>query len=158
MADLSFSLNFSVRGTAKPKAYDLLAEQLEALLVSIRDPLTAMAALACVHHYGFEHRWTGFYRVLEEERRLLLGGFHGPLAPLELPFGEGTAGLAAEQRRAIWGPGPLPSASELAVPLFRPAGALAAVMLLRHPRSHFFDATDVSGVEAHLRCFIAPRM
>jgi len=54
-----------------------------------------------VDHYD----WVGFYLVDDSRRMLHLGPYDGaPTRHVEIPFGQGVCGLAAEKRRALMVP------------------------------------------------------
>jgi L-methionine (R)-S-oxide reductase len=144
MAEITLDL----RGLPKPRAYAELAAHVESVLAGIDDPITAMATMSALLHHGFDHLWTGFYRV---------GPYQGTLGCLDIPFGKGVCGTAAAEGRTVVVedvhafPGHITcdarSASEIVVPVWGPDGALLAVLDIDSSVPAAFDAEDRAGLE-----------
>lgn len=84
-----------LRGLPLAEAYRELAGQVEAVLTGIDDPIAAMATMSALIQHGFDHLWTGFYRVVERGRLLRVGPYQGTLGCMEIEFGHGVCGKAA---------------------------------------------------------------
>ncbi|APR85495.1 Hypothetical protein A7982_10844 [Minicystis rosea] len=146
-----------VRTLPKADAYQVLTEQLGAILHGIEDPIAAMATMACVLHQGFGHLWTGFYRAVSPSL-LRVGPYQGTLGCLEIVLPRGVCGTAAAERRTIvvpdveQFPGHIAcdgrSRSEIVVPVLDRSGALIAVLDVDSDRVGTFDDDDARGLEA----------
>ena len=83
---------------ARRETYQRLREQIVELTRDLRDPVAAMATIACALHEALpQASWTGFYRVVASDL-LRVGPYQGPLGCLEIPFGRGVCGAAARLR------------------------------------------------------------
>lgn len=152
-----------LRGLPKAEAYRQLAAQVRAVLEGISDDVTAMATISCLVHHGFGHLWTGFYRVVTPGKLLRVGPYQGTLGCLEIPFGRGVCGAAAQARQTQLVPdvhafpGHITcdgrSASEIVVPVFDRAGELIAVFDVDSERKAAFDEVDRDQLEALLAWF-----
>jgi L-methionine (R)-S-oxide reductase len=152
-----------LRHLPKPDAYAQLAEQVDAVLAGIDDPVAAMATVSCLVHHAFGHLWTGFYRVVEPDRLLRVGPYQGTLGCLEIAFGKGVCGTAAAERRTVVVedvhafPGHIAcdarSRSEIVVPVTDRTGALVAVFDVDSERPATFDDDDRRGLEQLLTWF-----
>src|SRR5919202_2724206 len=159
MAELTLDL----RGVDKVQAYAELERHLEAVLAGIHDEVAAMATIAALVHHGFGHLWTGFYRVVEPGRRLLVGPYQGTLGCLEIAFGRGVCGTAAAQQRTVIVPDvesfpghivcDARSRSEIVVPVFDAARSLIAVLDVDSEHPAAFDEEDRRGLERIVRWF-----
>src|SRR5436853_5399930 len=99
--------------------------------------------------------WTGFYRVCGD--RLVVGPYIGTVGCLQIEFGRGVCGTAAQRRETIVVPdvSAFPghiacdpnSKSEIVVPVFDAAGELIAVLDVDSDRLNAFDAEDRAGLE-----------
>ncbi len=76
----------------KEDQYSSLIPQIEALFQGETDPIANMANLCAVLTTQFNHLWTGFYLVKEDQ--LVLGPFQGPLACTRIQKGKGVCGTA----------------------------------------------------------------
>jgi L-methionine (R)-S-oxide reductase len=113
-------------------------------------------------HHAFAHLWTGFYRVVGPGL-LRVGPYQGTLGCLEIAFGRGVCGTAAEERRTIIVPdvsrfpGHITcdprSRSEIVVPVFDRAGSLIAVLDIDSAKRAAFDQQDADGLEQMVRWF-----
>jgi GAF domain-containing protein len=152
-----------LRHLPKPEAYVQLAEQVDAVLAGIDDPVAGMATVSCLVHHAFGHLWTGFYRVVEPDRLLRVGPYQGTLGCLEIAFGRGVCGTAAAERRTVVVedvhafPGHIAcdarSRSEIVVPVTDQSGALVAVFDVDSEHPAAFDDDDRVGLERLLQRF-----
>lgn len=131
----------------KEEKYQLLVEQVKALIEGEVDSIAIMANICAAIHETMGFFWTGFYRVMPIRKpnhsgehslelapadptseELCLGPFQGPVACMHIPFGKGVCGSAWQQRQTIvvpdveLFPGHIAcsslSRSEIVVPLF----------------------------------------
>jgi GAF domain-containing protein len=152
-----------LRHLPKPEAYAVLAEQIDAVLAGIDDPIAGMATVSCLVHHAFGHLWTGFYRVVDPDRLLRVGPYQGTLGCLDIAFGRGVCGTAAAERRTVVVedvhafPGHIAcdarSRSEIVVPVTDAAGALVAVFDVDSEHPAAFDDADREGLERLLAWF-----
>lgn len=151
-----------LRREPKHRAYPQLHAQLIGILTGIDDDVAAMATMSSVIHHAFGHLWTGFYRVVSPEL-LRVGPYQGTLGCLEIAFGQGVCGTAAQERRTIVVPDvsrfpghitcDARSKSEIVVPVFDAAGTLIAVLDIDSGRRSAFDQEDAAGLERIMRWF-----
>ena len=156
-----------LRGLDRADAYTLLDDQLASVLAGVEDEVAEMATMAAMLHHGFGHLWTGFYRVAVPGRLLRVGPYQGTLGCLEITFGKGVCGTAAEERRTVVVPdvGAFPghivcdarARSEIVVPVAGPEGRLIAVLDIDSAEPGAFDDRDVAGLERLVRWFGRPR-
>ena len=102
--------------------------------------------------------WAGFY--LSEGDRLVLGPFQGKPACIEIPYGKGVCGTAAEKQEAVVVedvhefPGHIAcdeaSRSEIVIPMTR-NGVVFAVLDLDSPTVGRFTQADRAGLEVFVR-------
>jgi len=154
-----------LRGVPKSEAYALLSQQVTAVLAGISDHIAAMATISALLHHGFGHLWTGFYRVVETDRLLRVGPYQGTLGCLDIAFGKGVCGVAAQRRETLVVPdvNDFPghitcdarSRSEIVVPVLNHAGELIAVLDIDSDRPATFDQEDRQGLEQLVRWFSA---
>ena len=120
------------------------------------DDIALMATINSVLAHRFEaFFWTGFYRVCGD--RLVVGPYIGTVGCLQIEFGRGVCGTAAERRETIVVPdvSAFPghiacdanSKSEIVVPVFDAGGALIAVLDVDSDRLNAFDDDDRAGLE-----------
>ena len=134
----------------KEEKYQLLFEQIKALVEGETDVVAVMANVAAAIHETMGFFWTGFYSVVREE--LVLGPFQGPVACMHIPFGRGVCGTAWQRRETIvvpdveLFPGHIAcsslSRSEIVVPVFSQTGEVAAVLDIDSRELATFDDTD----------------
>lgn len=146
-----------LRGLPKQRAYAELEASIDAALAGIRNEIAEMATVATLVHHGFGHLWTGFYRVAEPGKRLLVGPYQGTLGCLEIGFGKGVCGTAASEGRTIVVPdvNDFPghiacdarARSEIVVPVRGPAGTLIAVLDIDSAEAETFDDEDRAALE-----------
>jgi L-methionine (R)-S-oxide reductase len=83
----------------KTRIYEALLPQVEALIQGEPDLIANMANFVAVLKEAFNHLWTGFYLVRENE--LVLGPFQGPVACTRIGFGKGVCGVSWEKMETI---------------------------------------------------------
>jgi len=126
------------------------------------DEIALMATINSVLANRFEHFfWTGFYRVCGD--RLVVGPYIGTVGCLQIEFGRGVCGVAAEQRKTLivpdvnQFPGHIAcdpsSKSEIVVPVFSHDSALIAVLDVDSDRLDAFDEEDRLGLERIVALF-----
>ena len=134
----------------KEEKYQLLTEQIKALVEGETDVVAVMANVAAAIHETMGFFWTGFYRVIGRE--LVLGPFQGPVACMHIPFGRGVCGTAWQRGETIvvpdveQFPGHIAcsslSRSEIVVPVLSAAGEVLAVIDIDSRELATFDDTD----------------
>ena len=133
----------------KIKRYELLYEQVKALINKENDDIANMANVAAVIHEAFNFWWTGFYRVIDKE--LVLGPFQGPIACTRIAYGRGVCGTAWNEKKTIvvedvhQFPGHIAcssaSKSEIVVPIFKD-NQVVAVLDIDSEKLATFDNVD----------------
>ena len=129
------------------------------------DDIVLMATINSVLAHRFPHfYWTGFYRVCGG--RLIVGPYIGTVGCLQIEFGRGVCGTAAQRRETIVVsdvnafPGHIAcdpnSKSEIVVPVFGPEGELIAVLDVDSDRLSAFDEEDRVGLERIVGLFSRP--
>lgn len=134
----------------KDEKYQLLTEQIKALVEGETDVVAVMANVAAAIHETMGFFWTGFYRVIGRE--LVLGPFQGPVACMHIPFGRGVCGTAWQRGETIvvpdveQFPGHIAcsslSRSEIVVPVMSAEGEVMAVLDIDSRELATFDDTD----------------
>ena len=120
------------------------------------DEIALMATINSVLANRFEHFfWTGFYRVCGD--RLVVGPYIGTVGCLQIEFGRGVCGTAAQKRETVLVPDVTKfpghiacdanSKSEIVVPVFDREGELIAVLDVDSDRVDAFDEVDREGLE-----------
>jgi L-methionine (R)-S-oxide reductase len=126
------------------------------------DEIALMATIDSVLANRFPHFfWTGFYRVCGE--RLVVGPYIGTVGCLQIDFGRGVCGTAAERQETIivpdvhQFPGHIAcdsrSQSEIVVPVFDRERQLIAVLDVDSDRLDAFDEDDREGLERIVALF-----
>ena len=152
--------------TTKPIAY----EECYSTIVAIwrdeggdtLDDIALMATINSVLANHFPHYfWTGFYRVCGD--RLAVGPYIGTVGCLQIEFGRGVCGKAAQEQRTIivpdvnQFPGHIAcdpnSKSEIVVPVFGPGKELIAVLDVDSTELGAFDEEDRLGLERIVSLF-----
>lgn len=144
--------------SAKQASYRQTAGQLRELLSGLEDEIAVMATTASLLHQAIpQASWTGFYRVVDKEL-LRVGPYQGPVGCLEIPFGRGVCGAAAQTLEtqlvddvhAFEGHIACdPSArSEIVVPILGRNGDLVAVLDIDSHQPAAFDSTDREELES----------
>ena len=138
----------------KIKRYELLYEQVKALINKENDDIANMANVAAVIHEAFNFWWTGFYRVIDKE--LVLGPFQGPIACTRIAYGRGVCGTAWKEKKTIvvedvhQFPGHIAcssaSKSEIVVPIFKD-NQVVAVLDIDSEKLATFDNVDKEWLE-----------
>jgi GAF domain-containing protein len=159
MAEVTLDLT----GLPKQQAYDELESHIYLVLDGVRDEIAEMSTVSALIHHGFGHLWTGFYRVVEPGKRLLVGPYQGALGCLEIAFGSGVCGTAAAEGRSVVVPdvNDFPghitcdsrARSEIVVPVRGPAGELIAVLDIDSAETDTFDDTDREALERIVQRF-----
>lgn len=134
----------------KEEQYQLLTEQIRALIEGETDSVAVMANVCAAIHETMGFWWTGFYRVQDGE--LVLGPFQGPVACMHIGFGKGVCGTAWKERQTIvvpdveQFPGHIAcsslSRSEIVVPVFSKSREVVAVLDIDSKELSCFDDTD----------------
>ena len=138
----------------KIKRYELLYEQVKALINKENDDIANMANVAAIIHEAFNFWWTGFYRVIDKE--LVLGPFQGPIACTRIAYGRGVCGTAWKEKKTIvvedvhQFPGHIAcssaSKSEIVVPIFKDS-QVVAVLDIDSEKLATFDNVDKEWLE-----------
>lgn len=138
----------------KIKRYELLYEQVKALINKENDDIANMANVAAIIHEAFNFWWTGFYRVIDKE--LVLGPFQGPIACTRIAYGRGVCGTAWKEEETIivedvhQFPGHIAcssaSKSEIVVPIFKD-NQVVAVLDIDSEKLATFDNVDKEWLE-----------
>ncbi|HEY6843452.1 MAG TPA: GAF domain-containing protein [Thermoanaerobaculia bacterium] len=126
------------------------------------DDIALMSTINSVLANRFPHFfWTGFYRVCGD--RLVVGPYIGTVGCLQITFGRGVCGTAAQRRETVivpdvnQFPGHIAcdpnSKSEIVVPVFR-ASELIAVLDIDSTQLNAFDDEDARGLERILGLFL----
>jgi GAF domain-containing protein len=159
MAEITLDL----RGVPKGRAYAELESHIDVVLEGIRDEIAEMSTVSALIHHGFGYLWTGFYRVAEPGKRLLVGPYQGTLGCLEIAFGSGVCGTAAADGRSVVVPdvddfpGHITcdshARSEIVVPVLGPAGELIAVLDIDSAETGTFDDEDREALERIVQRF-----
>lgn len=159
MAEMTIDL----RGMPLTEAYDELNAQVGAVLEGIDDEIAAMATISALIHNAFGHLWTGFYRVVEPDRLLRVGPYQGTLGCLEIDFGRGVCGTAAQTGETqivedvMTFPGHITcdarSRSEIVVPVFNRDDDLIAVLDIDSDRVGTFSDEDRVGLQRLVEWF-----
>ena len=136
--------------------YTLLCAEAESLIAGVSHPVANLANLSALLYQTLDRlNWAGFY--LREGDVLVLGPFQGRVACIEIPWGKGVCGTAAEKDETQLVPdvhafpGHIScdgaSRSEIVVPLHR-FGEVVAVLDIDSPVLNRFSEDDRAGLEA----------
>ncbi|MCR6644236.1 MAG: GAF domain-containing protein [Terricaulis sp.] len=145
----------------KSARYAALRAEIGAVIAGEPSRTARYASAASLLREAFPDRffWVGFYLVDEAKGdELVVGPYQGTLGCLRIRFGKGVCGAAAAQRQTVLVPdvhafpGHIAcdsrSNSEIVVPVFDSAGALAGVLDVDSTAFAAFDAADQAGLEA----------
>jgi GAF domain-containing protein len=145
----------------KAARYGALRSEIAAVIAGEPSRTARYATAASLLREAFPERffWVGFYLVDDAKGdELVVGPYQGTLGCLRIPFGKGVCGAAAASRTTQLVadvhafPGHIAcdsrSNSEIVVPVFDDAGALAAVLDVDSTAFAAFDAVDQAGLEA----------
>lgn len=151
---MSETLNLPKGGT-REEIYAAVLPQIEAVIAGTDDLIANLANTAAILKQAFGFHWVGFYRTTAPGL-LTLGPFQGPLACIEIAFGKGVCGTAAESGKTIVVPdveafpGHIAcsalSKSEIVVPLVH-RGETLLVLDVDSDRKDDFDDFDRRGLE-----------
>lgn len=83
----------------KEEKYQLIVEQIRALIQDEQNLTANLANICSVLKYGLDFLWVGFYMVDDEE--LVLGPFQGPPACTRIRKGKGVCGTSWEQKSTL---------------------------------------------------------
>ena len=139
--------------------YSEVCKKLVALVDGVPHPIANLANASALLWQELEDlNWAGFY--LSEGDRLVLGPFQGKPACIEIPYGKGVCGTAAEKQEAVIVedvhefPGHIAcdeaSRSEIVIPMTR-NGVVFAVLDLDSPTQGRFTQADRAGLEVFVR-------
>lgn len=140
----------------KKERYERLYQQIEALVLHHKNPLSSMATIvAVIHHKMKAFYWTGFYMLDEEE--LYVGPYQGTLACIHLKKDTGVCWAGINQKETVIVPdvhnfpGHIAcdsrSKSEIVVPLKNKEGEIVGVLDVDSLDFNSFDETDKGGLE-----------
>jgi GAF domain-containing protein len=155
-----------LRELPRSVAYAELIDQVNLVLQGIEDPISGMATISALLHGSLGFLWTGFYRVVEPGKLMRVGPYQGSPGCLEIAFGKGVCGRAADEGQAIivddvgLFPGHITcdarSRSEIVVPVFDRTGKLIAVLDVDSEKLGAFTEEDRAGLEEIVRWFQRP--
>ena len=138
----------------KTGKYQLLYEQIKALLDKEKNEIANMANIAALIHETFKFWWTGFYRVIDNE--LVLGPFQGPVACTRIAYGKGVCGTSWKEAKTVVVkdvhefPGHIAcssaSQSEIVVPIFK-ENQVVGVLDIDSEKLATFDEIDKEWLE-----------
>ena len=139
--------------------YSEVCKKLVSLVNGVPHPIANLANASALLWQELEDlNWAGFY--LSEGDRLVLGPFQGKPACIEIPYGKGVCGTAAEKQEAVIVedvhefPGHIAcdeaSRSEIVIPMTR-NGVVFAVLDLDSPTQGRFTQADRAGLEVFVR-------
>ena len=146
-----------LRNETKEYAYAELYAHSKAALEGIDDPIAMMSTLSSLIHHSMGHLWTGFYRVVEPAKLLRVGPYQGSLGCLEIRFGQGVCGAAAQRGETVIVPdvekfpGHITcdsrARSEIVVPVRNARRELVAVLDVDSSQLNTFNDVDKAGLE-----------
>ena len=140
----------------KKTDYPALLAQAESLIAGVPHPIANLANVSALIYTTMDAlNWAGFY--LAEGGRLVLGPFQGRPACIEIPWGRGVCGTAAEKDETQLVPDvhlfpghiacDCASRSEIVVPLHA-EGKVVGVLDIDSPVEGRFTEDDREGLEA----------
>ncbi|MCF6222014.1 MAG: GAF domain-containing protein [Robiginitomaculum sp.] len=144
----------------KTGLYGRIAKEIAAVNAGETSMIARYATACCLLNGAFpQFYWTGFYLVDPlKPSELVVGPYQGTLGCLRIPFGKGVCGTVAASGKTVLVedvhkfPGHIAcdskTMSEIVVPVFDKAGALAAVLDIDSTDLATFDAVDQAGLEA----------
>ena len=140
----------------KTEKYADAFRMIQSVVEGESDIVANMANVAALLHEEFGFWWTGFYRVEQESKQLVLGPFQGPVACTRIGFGKGVCGTAWERAETVivpdvhQFPGHIAcssaSNSEIVVPVFQ-GEKVIAVLDIDSTEFNTFDQTDKEWLE-----------
>ena len=140
----------------KKTDYPALLAQAESLIAGVRHPIANLANISALIYTTMDAlNWAGFY--LTEGEGLVLGPFQGRPACIEIPWGRGVCGTAAEKDETQLVPDvhlfpghiacDCASRSEIVVPLHA-EGKVVGVLDIDSPVEGRFSEDDREGLES----------
>lgn len=140
----------------KTTDYPALLAQAESLIADVSHPIANLANISALIYTSLDElNWAGFY--LTEGDKLVLGPFQGRPACIEIPWGRGVCGTAAEKDATQLVPDvhafpghiacDCASRSEIVVPLHA-RGKVVGVLDIDSPVEARFSEADREGLEA----------
>lgn len=147
----------------KTKKYELVSQQISAVLQGEANEITQMATISCILSQELPYFfWTGFYRVVEN-KKLKVGPYQGTLGCLNISFEKGVCGACAREQETMIipntheFPGHIAcdsrSLSEIVVPVFNKKNELIAVFDVDSTEENSFDEVDKKYLEQILQIF-----
>lgn len=140
----------------KKEKYAEVFRMIQAVVEGESNIIANMANMSALLHEEFGFWWTGFYRVEQESKQLVLGPFQGPVACTRISFGKGVCGTAWERAETVivpdvhQFPGHIAcssaSNSEIVVPVFQ-GKKVIAVLDIDSTEFNTFDQTDKEWLE-----------
>lgn len=151
-----------MKSTAYAECYDAIVAIWRDEGGAALDDIALMATINSVLANRFPHFfWTGFYRVCGDH--LVVGPYIGTVGCLQIEFGRGVCGTAAERRETIVVPDVTKfpghiacdpnSKSEIVVPVFGRDRELIAVLDVDSDQLDAFDEEDRAGLEKIVALF-----
>lgn len=143
----------------KSEVYRDVATQITAVIEGETSSIARYATVSCLLSEAFpDFFWTGFYIIdPTKPRELVVGPYQGTLGCLRIPFERGVCGACATKGETVIVedvhafPGHIAcdsrTNSEIVVPVFNEAGALAAVLDIDSETFSTFDDVDKIGLE-----------
>jgi GAF domain-containing protein len=137
----------------KAGRYQRLYKQLSELTKKSSDPIARMATICAVlHHKMDDYFWTGFYLLGQDQEKLAVGPYQGPVACLELEPHKGVCWAAVDRAEPVVVedvhkfPGHIGcdsrSRSEIAVPVKDNHGVVKAVFDVDSDKYGSFSHSD----------------
>lgn len=146
-----------LRSEPKDRAYAELYALASAAVEGMDDTIATMSTLSSLIHFSMGHLWTGFYRVVTPGKLLRVGPYQGSLGCLEIQFGKGVCGTAAQNGKTLIVPdvekfpGHITcdsrSRSEIVVPIRNSRRELVAVLDIDSSVADAFGEADRLGLE-----------
>ena len=144
----------------KKTDYPALLAQAEGLIAGVPHLIANLANISALIYTAMDElNWAGFY--LTDGDKLVLGPFQGRPACIEIPWGRGVCGTAAEKDETQLVPDvhafpghiacDCASRSEIVVPLHA-RGKIVGVLDIDNPVGNRFTEADREGLEA--LCFL----
>ncbi len=141
--------DLSISNGTREEQYQSLLPQVKALIENETDLVANLANVAAALKEQFNHLWTGFYLVRDNE--LVLGPFQGPVACTRIKKGRGVCGASWQQGKTLIVPdvekfpGHIAcsslSRSEIVVPLIQ-NGEVVGVLDVDSVELNAFNTTD----------------
>jgi GAF domain-containing protein len=143
----------------RKKIYDEIAPQITALVTGETDLVANLANITAALKEALGFFWVGFYVV--KENQLVLSAFQGTIACTRIDFDKGVCGHCYTFREIIIVPNveefpghiacSSASKSEIVLPVFDKAGAVAMVLDVDSDQLNDFSETDAEGLQKIVR-------